>query len=161
MLRGYAAVAIGSEMSGDVRNVVVKDCVFKNIGTGFNIKSRKGRGGVVENITVSNIEMHSVKAPIAIYMNYRFNAGDLIAGPKGIPTFRNITITDINIHESAMMGVIKGIKESPITGLTLKNIKCNKNGANLSLDHVKDLDFDTIQNGDGSIALKLGYVELK
>jgi polygalacturonase len=159
MLGGYGAVCIGSEMSGGIRNVLIKDCVIKNNGTGFNIKSRKGRGGVVENIELSNIEMHNVNSPIVIQMNYRFNAGDLIPGPDGIPTFRNITIKDLTIHGNRM-GAIHGIEESPIDGLTLKNIKCDGNGS-LDLNYVQGLTFDNIQNKDGGIALILKNTELK
>ena len=159
MLGGYGAICIGSEMSGGVRNIVIKDCVLRNVGTGFNIKSRPGRGGVVENVEVSAIEMHGVNNPIALYMNYRFNAGDLIQGPDGIPTFRNITIRDIAIYKKDHIGVIHGLKESPISGLTLKNIKCEGNGS-LDVEHVRGLSFDNIRNEDGGVALRLKNVEL-
>ena len=159
MLGGYGAICIGSEMSGGVRNIVIKDCVLRNVGTGFNIKSRPGRGGVVENVEVSAIEMHGVNNPIALYMNYRFNAGDLIQGPDGIPTFRNITIRDIAIYKKDHIGVVHGLKESPISGLTLKNIKCEGNGS-LDVEHVRGLSFDNIRNEDGGVALRLKNVEL-
>lgn len=158
MLGGYGAICIGSEMSGDIRNVVIRDCVLRGVGTGFNIKSRRGRGGVVENVKISNIEMYGVNTPVAIYMNYRFNAGELIEGPAGIPTFRGITIEDLTIH-GPRMGAIKGLPESPVTGLVLKNIQC-EGSAVLALDHISGLVFDNIRNGDGSVALSLENVKL-
>ena len=159
MLGGYGAVCIGSEMSGGIKNIVIKNCVIKNNGTGFNIKSRKGRGGVVENVEFSNIKMYNVNSPIVIQMNYRFNAGDLIPGPKGIPTFKNITIKNLT-NDGNRMGAIHGIEESPVSDLTLKNIKCGGNGS-LSLNYIKDLAFDNIQNKNGSIALIMNNTELK
>ncbi len=160
MLGGYGAICIGSEMSGGIRNVKITDCVIKNNGTGFNIKTRKGRGGIVENIEVSNIEMYNVNTPIALYMNYKFNAGDLISGPDGIPTFQNITIKDLTINGAKRIGTIHGIEESPIRNLTLKNIICDGEGS-LDMNYIKGLAFDKIQNKDGSTALILKNVDLK
>ena len=44
--------------------------------------------------------------------------------------------------------------------MTLKNITC-QGGAALDLEHVRDLDFGNIRNGDGSVALRLEKVTLK
>ena len=53
MVHGHGGVVIGSEMSGGVRNVVIANCVFVGTDRGIRIKSRRGRGGVVEDIRAS------------------------------------------------------------------------------------------------------------
>ena len=50
MLRGTAAIVIGSEQSGGVKNITVKDCIFNGTDRGLYIKSIRGRGGIVEHI---------------------------------------------------------------------------------------------------------------
>lgn len=47
-------VAIGSEMSGGVENVTVKDCTFENTHSIASIKAPRGRGGYINNIRYEN-----------------------------------------------------------------------------------------------------------
>lgn len=44
MIHGHGGVVLGSEMSGDIRNVVISNCVFKQTDRGIRLKSRRGRG---------------------------------------------------------------------------------------------------------------------
>ena len=47
-------VAMGSEMSGGVRDCLVQDCVFSDVYSIGSIKTPRGRGSVVENIVYEN-----------------------------------------------------------------------------------------------------------
>ncbi len=75
MAHGHGGVVIGSEMSGGVRNVVISNCIFEGTDRGIRIKTRRGRGGVVEDIRVSNIVMKNVMCPFAFYMYYHCGKG--------------------------------------------------------------------------------------
>src|SRR5215216_4317259 len=88
---GHGGVTIGSEMSGGVRNVTVSNCVFKGTDIGIRMKSQRGRGGVVEGISVSNIVMQDVPTPISISSFYagKDTADDVHAVDEGTPTFRD------------------------------------------------------------------------
>src|SRR5207245_3333293 len=66
MAHGHGAVVLGSEMSGDVRNVVISNCVFSETECGIRIKTRRGRGGVIEDVRVSNIVMSDVLLPFSV-----------------------------------------------------------------------------------------------
>lgn len=57
VLHGHGGFVIGSEMSGGVRNVYVSGCSFVGTDVGLRFKSTRGRGGVVENIFIDNINM--------------------------------------------------------------------------------------------------------
>ena len=61
MLSGHGGVVMGSEMSGRVRKVTISNCVFDGTDRGIRIKSTRGRGGVVEDIRVSNVVMSNIK----------------------------------------------------------------------------------------------------
>lgn len=68
MLRGHQLVAIGSELSGGIRNVYVHDCRFINADADkpqniVFIKTNERRGGFVENIFVENIAAKSTRKP--------------------------------------------------------------------------------------------------
>lgn len=159
MLGGHACVAIGGEISGGIRNVVVKDCVFKNMHRAFDIKTRKGRGGIVENITVENIKTFGIRNAILMRMDYPGNTGDLIEGPAGISKVRNITCENIEIHNGGM-GSVRGVKESPIEGLTLKNIM-NHGGGELKIETVRGLVIENIRNEDTDKAVTMTDVKLR
>lgn len=70
MLHGHGGVVIGSEMSGSVRNVVISNCVFDGTDRGIRFKSRRGRGGVVEDVRVTNIIMRDVLCPVTVNLYY-------------------------------------------------------------------------------------------
>src|SRR5664279_3669823 len=61
-----SALAIGSETSGSVRNIVASNITVKDTVNGIHLKSRRGRGGVVENIRFDNWTMDNVGQAITI-----------------------------------------------------------------------------------------------
>jgi len=52
----FAGLAIGSEMSGGVRNVRAQRCTFTRGANAIFIKSRVGRGGFIENIACRDLD---------------------------------------------------------------------------------------------------------
>ncbi len=157
---GSACVALGSEISGGIRNILVKDCVFNTMHRGFDIKTREGRGGFVEDILVENIKTFKVQNAVLMRMDYRANAGDdLIAGPAGISTFRNITCRNFEIHNGGMGG-IRGSKKNPIQNLTLKNFT-NDGKGELKIETVNGLVVENIRNKNGDKAVVMKDVTLR
>lgn len=51
-------------MSRDVKNILVENCTFAGTDVGIRIKSAMGRGGVVEDITIRNINMIDIKTKL-------------------------------------------------------------------------------------------------
>src|ERR1035437_4368818 len=60
----YAALGLGTEMSGGIRNVKIQNCVISGRQNAIFIKSRDGRGGFMENISGENITV--LKSPTFI-----------------------------------------------------------------------------------------------
>jgi polygalacturonase len=120
---GHGAVTIGSEMSGGVRNVVAQDCLVDGPDTGIRIKSRIGRGGVVENVTCRRFDIRSVKIEaITINMNYEPGSVPKDPTPEMIPAYRNITIEDVTCASAKIAVRLMGVRQSPIENVTLKNV---------------------------------------
>ncbi|GGH19033.1 glycoside hydrolase family 28 protein [Paenibacillus segetis] len=132
MVHGHGGVVLGSEMSGDIRNVTISNCVFKQTDRGIRMKSRRGRGGTIEDIRISNIVMEDVICPFTLNLYY-------FCGPRGkeqyvwdknpypitdeTPCFRRIhyaNITARNVHAAA--GFIYGLAEQYISEITFTNI---------------------------------------
>ena len=57
---GHGGVAMGSEISGGIRNVTIRSCLMDNENwSPLRFKSQPSRGGTVENITFEDITLIS------------------------------------------------------------------------------------------------------
>ena len=59
------AVVIGSEMSGGVNNVTISGLDIHKAGFAFWIKSERGRGGVVRDVTFDKATLHTTAGVVA------------------------------------------------------------------------------------------------
>lgn len=121
MLAGHGGVVIGSEMSGCVKKVVISNCVFDGTDRGIRIKSTRGRGGVVEDIQVSNIVMRNIKEE-AIILDMLYTKMPPEPLSERTPIFRNINISNLTGTNVQIPIKIRGLEESPITDISLSNI---------------------------------------
>jgi polygalacturonase len=121
MLAGHGGVVIGSEMSGGVKKVVISNCVFDGTDRGIRIKSTRGRGGVVEDIQVNNIVMRNIKQE-AIILDLLYTKMPAEPMCERTPIFRNINISNMTGSNVQIPVKIRGLEESPITGIYLTNI---------------------------------------
>ena len=131
MAHGHGGVVVGSEMSGDVRNVVISNCVFTGTERGIRIKTRRGRGGVIEDVRVSNIVMRDVNVPFAVNLYYNFLAkGDLVVADKaaravdhGTPRVRRIRFGEIMVEDAHYAAAyLYGLPEMPIKDVSFRDV---------------------------------------
>src|SRR5690554_1911337 len=132
MIHGHGGVVIGSEMSGGIRNVVISNCIFEGTDRGIRIKSRRGRGGIVEDLRVSNIIMKGVMTPFVMNMYYHCGEGgkepevwDKNPHPvnEKTPVFRRIHFSDITVREAtAAAGFLYGLPEQPVEEISFQNV---------------------------------------
>ena len=121
MLAGHGGVVIGSEMSGGVKKVVISNCVFDGTDRGIRIKSTRGRGGVVEDIQVSNIVMKNIQEE-AIILDMLYSKMPAEPLSERTPIFRNINISNVTGSDVLIPIKIRGLEESPISNITFTNI---------------------------------------
>lgn len=134
---GHGGVTIGSEMSGGVRNVTVNNCTFLGTDVGLRFKSTRGRGGVVENVTIENVRMVDI-AGDAIRFNMFYGGkapvpadGDdeAVVEPaakpinEGTPSFRKILIKDVICCGAKRAVWLQGLPEMPIREIALENVQ--------------------------------------
>ena len=152
-LRGHAGVALGSEMSGDIRNVSISNCTFQGTEHGIRIKSRRGRGGVVEGLVVSNIVMQDVREAFTNTMFYDATSPmsreekdpeGLRPVDEGTPRFRNFYMNNITAFGSKSAGQITGLREMPITGLVLSNIRISAEQG-FSCQNARQIEFHNVR----------------
>jgi len=134
---GHGGVTVGSEMSGGVRNLHVSNCTFMGTDVGLRFKSNRGRGGVVENIYISDIEMINIPTQAIsfnLYYSGRSASEDIEAGDNSsvekllpvteeTPQFKNIFIHDVNC-KGALQGIfLQGLPEMMLENIQLENIR--------------------------------------
>ena len=137
MKDGHGGVSIGSEISGDCRNVFVEDCVMDspNLERALRIKTNSLRGGVVENIYFRNVKVGQVAdAVVRIYFYYM--EGD--AGQHK-PIVRNVRVENVTSEKSSYGLLLKGYPYSLISDVSLKNCifkNAEKGNSTLNVEHI-------------------------
>jgi polygalacturonase len=138
-LHGHG-MSIGSETVGGVRNLSVSNCTFRGTVSGLRIKSYRGRGGLVENITYSDIKMTDVKIPINITSFYPKIPKEDSAQPitPETPIYRNIHVSNLIATSPQSAGFIVGLPECVVSNLVLENVHISA-PAGLTIRNAKEI----------------------
>lgn len=116
---GHGGLAIGSEMSGGIRNVLVQDCRWEGLRAGLRLKAARGRGGVVEHVYVRDVGMDRIEGD-AIQMNTEYST---FVSPDGRPpTFRDIDIRNVNCGSAGTAVRIIGQADCAVQDVRLENV---------------------------------------
>jgi hypothetical protein len=134
---GHGGVAMGSEVSGGIRHVEVRDCVAEGNSEVVRFKSQPSRGGVVEDIVYRNIEMKNSQTAVSFNLAWRMVSP--IAPPAKVLTqVRNVRL--INLHGTVnSVGSISGLAGSPVTDVKFEDCQLTAQRG-LTLDHTRDID---------------------
>ncbi len=133
---GHGGFVVGSEMSGGVRNVHVSNCTFMGTDVGLRFKSTRGRGGIVENIYISNINMTNIPTE-PIHFNLYYGGSAPVPEPEDkiaeqyqrvippvseeTPQFRNIYMKNIVCKGAARAAILQGLPEMNLYNVTIEN----------------------------------------
>jgi len=136
-------LAIGSEMSGGVKNVTFRDITLY-AGSVIYQKTARGRGGYIEDIYYLNITLIGASSAISVSEYYDGNVP---------PTNATATPTLRNFYANTIVGTVNGpglfncLPESPCSNYDLNNINLKTSGS-YSCSDVKNItgnnDFPTI-----------------
>lgn len=134
---GHGGVTVGSEMSSGVRNMHVSACTFIGTDIGLRFKSTRGRGGIVENIWISDIDMINIPTEaIGFNMFYTGNSPvieedqsaedearqeNLLPVTEETPIFRNIWMKNITVTDSEISASFMGLPEMKLENVVLEN----------------------------------------
>ncbi len=119
MRAGHAGVAIGSEISGNCRNVFVEDCTMDspNLERVLRLKSNARRGGVIEDVYLRNLQVGRV-AEAVVTVDFLYGVGARGAFP---PVVRNIFLDHVVAAASPRVFFITGF-----AGATIDNIEISR-----------------------------------
>jgi polygalacturonase len=141
MRSGHGGVVIGSETAGGVRDVLVERCEFHGTDRGLRIKTRRGRGGTVENIALRDCLMTDVLCPLVMNCYYApggppADAPEYSLDPRPIdattPKIRGVTVERLRAEGCrAAAGFVVGLPESPVEELAIIDSHFSIAAANL------------------------------
>ena len=141
MEHGHGGVVIGSEMSGNVKNITVANCVFDGTDRGIRIKAARGRGGVVENVRVSNIIMRNIRRE-AVMLTTFYEQSDPEPASERTPVFRNIHLNGIT-GNAKVAGEFTGLSEMPLQSVSLADVQLEAE-TGFKITDAKDISFQNV-----------------
>jgi polygalacturonase len=132
----HGGFVIGSEMSGGVKNIFVENCTFIGTDIGLRFKTRRGRGGIVENVFIRNISMKDIVGEAILFdMYYMAKDPIVLAGEKretpkveifpvneSTPQFRNFKIDHVVCNGAEKAIFIRGLPEMSIRDIYFNDI---------------------------------------
>lgn len=184
VFHGHGGFVIGSEMSGGVKNLYIRNCNFLGTDVGLRFKTARGRGGVVENIFISDINMTNIPGEAILFDMY-YMAKDPVPQPgesnelpamksepvnEGTPQFQNFHIQNV-VCKGAETGImVRGLPEMSIKNISIENavLQSNKGllcieGENIDLKNVtfitKDKTVMQIQNSSKITLDQIHYAD--
>lgn len=127
--QAHGGFVIGSEMSGGAHDIFVSDCSFIGTDIGLRFKTARGRGGIVENIFIRNINMRNIVHDAIFFDMYYFAKVpslamkiDIPPVTEGTPQFRKFYIDNIVCEGADRAMLIRGLPEMSIQDIHLKDI---------------------------------------
>ena len=119
-------ISIGSEMSGNITNILFKNLTLINTENGPRIKSCVGRGGMVSNITYEDIIFNNIGNGFSIDQFYSSNDCDSSNNNELVPIFENFTFNNIYGTVSDDAGEFECLKQKPCVNIIMNNVNITK-----------------------------------
>ena len=149
--KGGGLLTLGSETSGGIRHVLATNLIGKGTGNGLQIKSATTRGGLIEDIHFTDIQLDSVSTAFQFTMNwnptysystlpkeYHYDSipshwktmlHRVEPSEKGIPHFKDVFISNITAVGVKKVINAAGLQQSTLDNFQFSNISINGNTA--------------------------------
>lgn len=121
---GMGRIKFGTEATGGFRNITISNCTFRNCR---GLALEQVDGGIMENITVSNLAMMNVYGyPIYLTSGSRGRGPH----PRGSGRVKDLLISGVTATGvSRKSGIhITGLADHPLEGIRLENIRITYEG---------------------------------
>lgn len=132
-------LSIGSYTTSGMINLLVSNCAWNGTEYGIHMKSARGRGGLVQNLTYRDLTMTNVNFVIAIYSYYDWigspshsiNVTPFQASTDSVqtvtsttPIWQNITISNVTASTLGgnIAGIIWGLPEMAVSNITISGV---------------------------------------
>ena len=164
--RAHGGFVIGSEFSGGMQRIVVKDCRFEGTDIGCRFKSAPGRGGWCEDIYCYDIIMKDIlESAFLISSGYVDRGAGVSATDKDnkeafFPDWSNITFRNITCIGSKLAVYIQGLKGHPIHNILFDQVTVLGNKKGIKLEWAENINFTNCQINPKPMPIE-EYVRIK
>src|SRR5690606_6746829 len=151
MKDGHGGVVIGSEVSGNVRNVFAEDCEMSSpyLVRALRLKSNSRRGGVIENVFMRNVTVGDVAdAVVHVNMFYANETGE------NHPVVRNIQVRNVTSKRSDYGIFIEADENHPVENIVIRDCSFDNVDKGNLLEGYKDLVLDNVRINGEEITLQ-------
>lgn len=158
VFQGHGGFVVGSEMSGGVRNISVSNCQFLGTDVGLRFKAGRGRGGVVENIYIKDINMFNIATEsflFDLYYGGKSNSDEIPPVDETTPVFRNIYVKNLISRNAKRAMFFNGLPEMNINNIHVEDVVITAaTGAELSeSEHIKFTNVEIIPKSGPALIL--------
>jgi polygalacturonase len=151
---GEDGIALGSEMSGGIRDVYFTDNVLRRGASAIRFKANLDRGGTVEHIRVRNFTVEAFENLFWFQLNYP----GLLGG--GHPsTYRDIVFEDFTVERAGTVLDADAPAAAPLRDVTLRNITIEKADRTFVLRNVEGLKLENVVIGGQRVDGRLDWRE--
>jgi polygalacturonase len=164
---GGAGISIGSETAGGIRNVSISNCTIAGSKYGIQIRSPRGRGGVVERIRMTNVLFDRITA-VGLYLTHFYDSvkmdsffaqrSERTGNPEtdrtmrlpvdeGTPAFREIDFSGLTFGDVPMLGLIEGLPERLIRGVRIRDVSAADAKTGLAIRRAAEVSVSGLHTG--------------
>jgi polygalacturonase len=142
-VNGHGGCVIGSELSGGARNIIFHDIYFKNTITAIRIKSKIGRGGVIEDIWFKDIVVTGLRERPAFWLDALYASHTVQPATDTLTKFRNIHVENLASWGGERSVEIGAYASLPAENITLENVFVTANNG-LILENATGVTFSEV-----------------
>ena len=145
--KGHNLAAIGSELSGGVRNVRISGCrIAGSVGELLHVKTNPRRGGFVENISVEDVTCDELRQDVlGVTTRYYFGAsGEEAFSEDYLTPIRGIMIRNIRCRKAPRRFNLRGDYLKPVENIAFENVAVEELTDCDYVANVKDLRVDGV-----------------
>lgn len=123
--KGAAAIKTGTESNGGYKNISISNCTIKDNPSYAGIEFMTVDGGIMENITVTNITMENVFSPIFVQLGNRarqYKSGQYV---DHVSNVKDISFSHIYVDNAKMPIIVSGLRGKKINNISFDDISVN------------------------------------
>ncbi|WP_308364007.1 MULTISPECIES: glycoside hydrolase family 28 protein [unclassified Microbulbifer] len=151
---GEDGIALGSEMSGGIKQVFFSDNILRQGESAFRFKSNLDRGGLVETVRFRNLKVESFKNLFWFQLNYPGELGGFFPS-----TYRDIVFENIDVEEVGTFLEVHAPSSAPLQDVLFKDVIVDQVETPMVIENAVNLKFDAVKLGSQRIDGVLSWHE--
>jgi len=114
-------ISTGWVAGSSVRRIAISNSVFDGTDRGIRLKSTRGRGGVVEDVRVSNVVMKDIREE-ALTLNLFYSDAPAEPVSDRTPRFKNVHVSGVT-GSAKTAALLLGLEEAPLEDVTFSDVR--------------------------------------